>query len=135
MTHGIGHWAQDTGQQPGTPTRPQPVEGVIRVRADPGKRPMKIRVTPERMLKGRRVPEGGTALEGGEPVPTACGHGLDQGLDMLRTDEQVSVGARLAIAAERRVDGNPLDVQDVQTCLVGHDLQGGVRQCDAHADR
>ncbi|HEY9494053.1 MAG TPA: hypothetical protein VIR15_04295 [Intrasporangium sp.] len=96
---------------------------------------MKIRMTPKVMLKGRRVPERGTGLEGGDPVPAVCSEALDQRLDMPRTDEQVRVGTRLAIASKGRVDGNPLDVQDFHPCLISKDLQSCVRHGHTHADR
>jgi hypothetical protein len=39
------------------------------------------------------------------------------------------------VLSQRRIDGIPLDVEDVDTEPIGHDLHGGTTEAESHVER
>lgn len=114
---------------------PQQIEGFVGRKPNSWKESMDVDVSPVVLVQRRRVLEGRTGFETTQLDEAGVDQRADEGGGLVRTDQYVDVGAGAAGVAQRCVQSETLDVENVDARTFGEDLHDMVGQLDADGRR
>ena len=79
--------------------------------------------------------EGGAAGEARHVLSVVTGKSVEEGAHLRGAHEHVRVGGRSQGTTDAGIHSRAFDVQNVHTGVLGDDIEGGVGQVGAQADR